>query len=105
MKLLTGLSVESTISDTVVGVYPSFSQFIDNKFYREVIKNDKNNPDYVRYHVKVQAIKADWLLRDEGWEFLHALYYEGEDETFRSKTLNVIIEYLYRSIRPEIYKK
>lgn len=87
MSLKTGLSVMNTINEQIVGVYPSITQFIDEKFYREVMKDDKENPDTIRLHVKIQGLKVDWILKEEGWLFLNALYNDGEDDTFRSETL------------------
>lgn len=39
--------------------------------------DDKGKRDTRRYHVKIQALKVDWLLKDEGYDFLDALYNDG----------------------------
>lgn len=74
----------------------------DNKGKQSNSLLDVQDTNLKRYRVNVNALKVDWLFKREGWDFLNALYNEGNDELFRSKTVVVITEYLYNNIRPVI---
>lgn len=46
---------------------------MDNKFCKEVLKDDPSNKKNINYAVKLSAVKINWFIGDSGKEFLQAI--------------------------------
>jgi hypothetical protein len=104
MFVKTNLSLPEAYNEKIVGIYPSVMQFIDNKFYRNEIKEDKNNQTYKKFMVKMSSLRVDWIFRDSGRKFLVSLLETENIEVFRSKTIITITEFMYMHYKKAILK-
>lgn len=90
------LRIKSPQNDSIVAIESSPTLYVDDIFYREKFKEDKENPKFKAYPVEVIALKIDWIVStQQGKEFLQALNQSENLDFFEITTLQIIIEYLY----------
>ena len=74
MKHKQTLKVRKQLNKQFVSIERSNRVYVDDAYYKSKFKEDKSNPQYKNFPVKIIAIKADWIIQDEeGKEFLRAL--------------------------------
>lgn len=61
-------------SNTIVCINKAYSSYVDENYFREVMKEDKE-ADHNSFPVKVVALEVSWLLDNpnEGKKFLQAI--------------------------------
>ena len=61
-------------------------------------KDDESDEDYFTYAVKIQCIRADWILNDEvnGIEFLKEMVRLKNKDVFMRSYTKIITQYLYK---------
>ena len=52
----------------------------------------------------MQALRVDWIIDDQGKALLEAISQSENDELFTSKSIVVIIEFLYFKYRSSVLK-
>ena len=60
------------------------------------LKSNTNFP------VTMSALLVDWIVQEEGKKFLEAIRDSDNDELYESRTIIVIIEYLYFKYRKSV---
>ena len=65
---------------------------------------DKENDKFKNYPIKMKALRAEWIMQEEGKDFLQACLRSENQDIFRSKTIIVITEFLYMHYRKKVLK-
>ena len=66
---------------------------------------DVGNENYSTFAVKIQGIKADWIINEQiGFQFLLELSKKKNKEVFESKYVKRVIQFLYESYSKNIMK-
>ena len=104
MKEKNTLSIRAPYSDKIVCVEGSPQSYVDNFYFKEYLNEDIDNPYNTNFPVKLYAIKADWIIKDEGKEFLQAIISSDNEELFNTKTIMVIVEFMYFKYRAAVLK-
>ena len=66
---------------------------------------DITKEDYSTFAVKIQGIKADWIINEHiGFQFLLELSKKKNKEVFESKYVKIVIQFLYESYSKNIMK-
>lgn len=57
---------------------------------------DQQNKSYPTYGVKLNCIRADWILNDSvGIEFLQAMLLKKNRDVFTTSYMKIVIKFLY----------
>lgn len=59
------MKVKKAYNDEIVGMTESNSVYVDNKFYKEQLKERLDDPNCSSFPVKVVAMKIGWMLKSE----------------------------------------
>jgi hypothetical protein len=51
--------------DEIIRTAPSISAYVDENFYKKVMKEDPDNDNFKTFAVKMVAVRADWLINEE----------------------------------------
>ena len=55
--------------DEIIGIKPAIASFVDEDYFKKEFKDRQNDPDkaeskYFTFAVKVQCVRADWIIND-----------------------------------------
>ena len=64
------LVLESAYNDTIISVNRSACSYVDEAYFETVMGENKENPSYKNYAVTTTALRVDWIMDQEGKEFL-----------------------------------
>ena len=78
------------------------SSYVDNAFYKNEMHEDKENEKFKNFPIKMSALRVDWIMEEEGKQFLQACLQSENQDIFRSKTIMVITEFLYMHYRQKV---
>lgn len=104
MKQKNTLSIRAPYSDKIVSVEGSIVSYVDNAFYKDHLFEDMTNPYYTNFPIKMFALKVDWIVSEEGKRFLQAVCNSENQELFNTKTVLVIVEFIYFKYRTAVLK-
>ena len=63
---------------------------------------DKTNPNYDNYPVKVAVLRMQWFFEKEGKLLLEGILNSSDLNIYDNKTMVVIIEFLYQYYRNKV---
>lgn len=63
---------------------------------------DKKNPSYDNYPVKMTALRMQWIFEKDGKLLLEAILNSSDLNIYNNKTMVVIIEFLYQYYRNKV---
>jgi len=70
--------------------------YIDHKYYKDFMGEEKDNVDYSSYPVKLVGLKIGWILNDEAGKFFLQSIAASEDMSlYETPTLQMIVEFIY----------
>lgn len=97
------LKVSNSHSDEIIKMEESNSIYVDNKFYRESMGENVDDPSYSSFPVKVVALRMGWMLKSEdhqdGYFFLCEILRNEDLSWYNLQSLRMIIEFLYTKIK------
>ena len=99
------LILETPESDQFASINRSVSSFVDERYFRTVMKEDKDSAYSKNYPIKMTALRADWLMAEQGKKFLSKLVQSENDDLFECHTTRVFIEFLYKHYKTSILKE
>jgi hypothetical protein len=99
------LKISHSFNDEIVKVEQSFSGYTDDLFFKNVMKEDKDNKSFKNIPVSVWALKCNWIINtEEGKLLLEQLLVSEKHELYECRTIKVIVEFLYMHYRQLILK-
>lgn len=73
MQTKQTLRVQSKDLEDIVKIKPSITSYVDREYYIDVMEEQKDKDmddhNYKNYPVKVQALRANWILDSDGKRF------------------------------------
>jgi hypothetical protein len=94
------LKISSPFNNEIIKVEQSYSGYTDDLYFKNVMKENKENKDYKNYPVNIWAIKCKWILNtEEGQTLLENLLLSEKHELYECNTFKVIVEFLYMHYR------
>lgn len=91
------LKVDQPYNDSIVKMADSPSVYIDDRFYKDVMGEDKSDKSNKSYPVSVVAMRIDYILNlPEGRLFLKAIHESDNLELYEETSLQMLIEYLFQ---------
>ena len=98
------LVIPSAYNDSIICICQSECSYVDEFYFEEVMGEDKSNTSNKNFAVTTSALRVDWIMQNEGKQFLQALLRTEDETIFRSKTVVVITEFLYMHYRRKILR-
>ena len=96
------MRVQSTFSNKIVKLGSSDTSYIDGEYYKS--KFEENDEKYKSYPVKVVALRINWVLTNEGKQFLLAVLNSENLDIYLIPAMQMIIEYLYSKYKRVIIR-
>ena len=99
------LKIREQEDDDIIATAPHTSSYVDGDFFAQYMKEDTQNKSFLTFPVKMQAVRADWILdseRPEGLEFLRSLCSQRNNDLFHTPYIKIIIQFLYSRFRVAI---
>ena len=87
--------------DSIVKLNSAITSYIDGEYYIDVMGEEKRmdldllNSDYKNYPVKVEALRANWILDSDGKRFFKKILQSEQLEIYSIPAIQMFIEYLY----------
>jgi hypothetical protein len=101
MKRKQVLRAKSVHNDMIVKMAYSSCEYLDEKFFEEVMGENDDDPCHP---VNVVALRFNWILKDpKGKEFLDVILRNGELSLYDCPTLQMIIEFLFKEYKKLIW--
>lgn len=102
MTQKTSLTISECMTDKIVSLQTTNSMYLDDLYYKDVLKDDPNDPKKTNFPVKMSVIKIDWIFSEQGRIFLEALAKSENHDLFEQKSVDAIIEYLYYNFKKKV---
>jgi hypothetical protein len=84
----------------IIGIQSSTVSYIDEDFFKKQFKekkDDESDTDYFTYAVKIQCVRADWILNhNDGFKFLEEMVRLKNKNVFMRSYTKIITQYLYK---------
>ena len=94
------LKIKKQFNDEIVKVERSFSGYTDDLYFKNVMKEDKNNKRFKNFPVNIWALKCNWIIdTEDGKILLEQLLMSEKHELYECRTIKVIVEFLYMHYR------
>jgi len=97
------MQLQSKDDHEIIGIQPATSSYIDENYFRSKFKEkqddeDDPNSNYLTFAVKVQCVRADWIINDEvnGIAFLKEMIRLKNKDIFMTNYTKIITQYLYK---------
>jgi hypothetical protein len=91
------LRVKEPFNENMIAIASSSSAFIDDNFYKNEFGD---NADYKAYPVEVVSLRINWIISTpEGKEFLQAIHQSERLDFYEIRSLQIIIEFLYKKCK------
>lgn len=107
MKKKQVLKVKRAHNDEIVKMKEANSIYVDNKYYREQMKERIGDASCSSFPVRIQAVRIGWILHSDdevdGRYFLQEILRNEDVSYYNIKSLRMIIEFLYLNIRFSIF--
>jgi len=76
---------------------PAHCIYVDEKYYKDFMGEDKTNVDYSSYPVNVVGLRLGWVLNDvEGKLLLQKIAANEDMSIFETPTLEMMVEFIYK---------
>jgi hypothetical protein len=99
------LKIKSAEDEMIVATSPSRCSYVDGDYFRDIMRENHNDPSFLTFPVIVKAVRADWLLDDNsstGLDFLRDLMKVQDGRIFQTDYVVVVIQFLYSRFRDKI---
>lgn len=94
-------------SEDIIKMTDSNTIYVDTRFYREKMDEQKDNPNCSSFPVKVTALRVGWMLKSnsgpDGRPFLFEILKNEDLSFYNIESLRMIIEFLYQRIKVTIF--
>lgn len=105
MQKLT-LRVEERMSDNIVAIGESFTQYVDTAYYYKYMGERPDEFNYSSYPVKMWIVEINWIIcqdeGDHGYKFLEKLSTSNNLDLFDLDFFKIVIGYLYKRFTVKI---
>lgn len=61
--------------------------YVDDYYYQKFLNEDKTDPKNTNFPIKMQALRVDWMMEDDGKKFLEEILLSDNDDLYESKTI------------------
>jgi len=98
------MRVVDTYQDKIVAIGDAQSSYIDEDYFKKKMGENLEDERFKSYPVKVVALRMQWILQEEGEEFLLNILRSENLDIYAIPAIQIMIEYLYLQYKEVILK-